>query len=185
MSTDHLYCQRMENIPFSLLLLFSISPIGLGYLLFWLPGERMWNGERGYRTCVCVRAMKRVTKRKKGEMECIWALACWECRLSMSLSLPLYPSFCLSLTNPSLLSVHGNYTIKTLQPKRIIATWVLQRDWEREWVKMCVCASTFSHVCGIRVWMKVLVAALYCIPEVLHCVVRVIRVKDQRICLQY
>ncbi len=35
--------------------------------------------ERGYRTCVCgvcVCEMKRVTKGKRGEMECVWALAC-------------------------------------------------------------------------------------------------------------
>lgn len=149
MSVDHLYCQWMEKISLSFpsyccFLSLSRSPVGLVYLLFWLPGERMCNGERLPHLCVGVCVWWREwQKGKRGEMECVWALACWECQLSMSLSPPLHPSFYLSLSNPSLLSVHGNYTIKTLQPKRIIATWVLRRDWEAEWVKnVCV----FSHL---------------------------------------
>lgn len=145
--------------------------------------------ERGYRTCVCVcvcgmcEQWREPQKGKRWEMECVWALACWECQLSMSLSPPLHPSFYLSLTNPSLLSVHGNYTIKTLQPKRIIATWVLRRDWEGEWVKLCVRERVFSRL-WICVRMRARVGALYCIPEVLHRIVRVISVKDQRICFR-
>lgn len=157
MSVDHLYCQWMENIPlFPLLLLFSRSPVGLVYLLFWLPGVNVEWREVTAPVCVCVCVCKRWRESQKGkrwEMECVWALACWECQLSMSLSPPLHPSFYLSLTNPSLLSVHGNYTIKTLQPKRIIATWVLRRDWEGEWVKLCVRERVFSrlwYLCAVE-----------------------------------
>lgn len=55
MSVDHLYCQWMENIPlFPLLLLFSRSPVGLVYLLFWLPGVNVEWREVTAPVCVCV-----------------------------------------------------------------------------------------------------------------------------------
>lgn len=182
MSVDHLYCQWMENIPlFSLLLLFSLSfSLSRRACVFAvLAAWRECGMGRGYRTCVCV--MKRVTKMKPGGDGVCLGISML--RVS-ALDVPLSPSpsLILSLTHQSLSPqcpwqlYHQNTPAK--EDNCNLSTAERLRGRVSEIV--CARARFLTSVVSVRAR----VGAFDCVPEVLHRIVRVISVKDQRICLR-
>lgn len=121
-----------KSFPSSLLFFFLFSPLLFCLSLCFCVCEsgEIWNGEviaPVSEVCVCFREMDEETKTKQGGGLCfgisMLRVSALDVPLSPSPSLS-HPSFslflsCLSL---SLVSVHSNYAIKTLQPKRIIAS---------------------------------------------------------------
>lgn len=180
MSVDHLYCQWMENIPlFSLLLLFSLSfSLSRRACVFAvLAAWRECGMGRGYRTCVCV--MKRVTKMKPGgDGVCLGISMLRVSALSPS------PSLSLSLTHQSLSPQCPWQLYHQNTPAKEDNCNLSTAERLRGRVSEIVCACAFSHVCGICARWRARDGALDCIPEVLHRIVIVVPVRDQRICLR-